>query len=123
MCAAGDAWRYVLLDKVMKKPNESQNRILVGVAWYRPEQWQRIRDISVDAVDMHDSYEEWLRSAEQNIKEISISGLDLEKVDVNSEQLILWCNIRGLEVNGQARSQYVSERLRELHNPAHQNRT
>lgn len=107
----------MLPDIVMKKPNESQNRILVGVAWYRPEQWQRIRDISVDAIDMHDSYEEWLRSAEQNIKELSISGLDLEKVDVGSEQLILWCNIRGLEVNGQARSQYVSERLRELHEP------
>jgi hypothetical protein len=41
-------------------------------------------------------------------------GARVEKVDVDSEQLILWCNERGLENDGKARTQYAAERLSEL---------
>ena len=99
----------------MKESEESQEGIVVGFAWYRPEQWQRVRDISSDAYALEDSYEEWLRLAEQKLKELSSSGLRVEKVDVHSEQLILWCNERRLEVNAQARSRYAAEKLQELH--------
>jgi hypothetical protein len=102
----------------MKQSKEPKNRIVIGVAWYRPEQWQRIREISSDRDHLEDTYEEWLSSAEQNLKEINAPGLRLQKVDVDSEQLILWCNIRGLEVNAKARSEYVMEKVREMDNPA-----
>jgi hypothetical protein len=71
----------------MKQSKEPKNRIVIGVAWYRPEQWQRIREISSDSDDLEDTYEEWLSSAEQNLKEINGPGLRLQKVDVDSEQL------------------------------------
>jgi hypothetical protein len=99
----------------MKDPKNTPDKIVVGFAWYRPEQWQRVRDISSDTGALEDSYEEWLSLAEQKLKELSSSGLQVEKVDVHSEQLILWCNERGLEVNAQARSRYAAERLQELH--------
>jgi hypothetical protein len=89
----------------------------MGLAWYRREQWQRIRDISDDADDMHDSYEDWLSSAEQRFKEIKATGMNIQKVDIDSEQLILWCNMRGKAVDGKARSDYVSEKLRERDQP------
>jgi hypothetical protein len=98
----------------MKNSKESQNRIVVGVAWYRPAQWERIREISADADDLEETYEEWLNSAEQNLKEIKVPGLHLLKVDIDSEQLIAWCNLRGLELNAEARSQYVAEKVREI---------
>ena len=97
----------------MSESTEQQN-IIVGVAWYRPDQWQRIRDISIDGDEMEDSYEEWLLSAEQFLKEFSGPGKRFEKVDVDSEQLILWCNTRGLEVNAKARSQYVADKVRQM---------
>ena len=98
----------------MKVSKASQDRIVVGFAWYRPEQWQRVRDISSDAPALEDSYEEWLSLAEQKLKELSSSGMRVEKVDVHSEQLILWCNERHLEVNAQARSRFAAEKLQEL---------
>jgi hypothetical protein len=55
-----------------------------------------------------------LESAEQNLKEINVPGLELLKVDVDSEQLIAWCNMRGLEINAEARSQYVAEKVPEM---------
>jgi hypothetical protein len=55
-----------------------------------------------------------LRLAEQKLAELRAGGLRVEKVDVDSEQLILWCNERGLEMNARARSRYAAEKLREL---------
>jgi len=98
----------------MSEPKESKQKLVVGLAWYRPAQWQRVRDISSDADNLEDNYEAWLRLAEQKFKELNGSGLRVEKVDVDSESLIFWCNERGLEVNAQARSQYAAEKLREM---------
>ena len=98
----------------MKKSKESQNKMVVGVAWYRPEQWQRVRDISTDADSLEDSYEAWLKLAEGELKKFQSSGLRVEKVDIDSEQLILWCNEQGMEVNTQARARYAAEKLSEL---------
>src|SRR5258708_22190970 len=99
----------------MTEPNESKQELVVGFAWYRPAQWERVRDISSDVDDLEDTYEEWLRLAEQKLAELRAAGLRVEKVDVDSERLILWCNERGLEINAQARSSYAAETLRELH--------
>jgi hypothetical protein len=102
-------------EMAMEDSIKSPDTMVVGFAWYRPEQWQRVREISADADDLHDSYLEWLQSAEERFQELrSSSGIRVEKVDVYSEALILWCNERGLEINGEARSRYVAERLRKL---------
>jgi len=98
----------------MNKANESEEwEVVVGIAWYQPKQWQRVRDISTDADDLEDTYEEWLRLAEQKLAELTAAGLRAERVDIDSEQLIFWCNERGLEVNGRARSLYAAEKLHE----------
>jgi hypothetical protein len=91
----------------------SVTNAVVGVAWYRLKQWQRLRAISTDADNLEDTYEEWLRQAEQKVAELNALGLFVEKVDVDVEQLIAWCNERGLELDGHARSTYVTEILRQ----------
>jgi len=98
----------------MKNSNEAQEEMIIAVVWYRPEQWQRVRDIATDADELEASYAEWVQVAEEKLKELRSSGLRVEKVDMDSEKLILWCNERGLENNGQARSRYAAERLSEL---------
>ena len=92
----------------------SEGKIAIGFAWYRPEQWQRVRDISSDAEDLADTYLGWLQLAEEKLNQIRNSGIHVETVDIDSEQLIRWCNERGLEISGESRSQYAAEKLREL---------
>jgi len=98
----------------MKDRTQSQNKPVVAIVWYRPEQWQRVRDIAADSDEFEDSYIEWLQLAEEKSKELQGRGLRVEKVDLDSEKLILWCNERGLENDAKARSLYAVERLREL---------
>jgi hypothetical protein len=91
----------------------SKQDMVVGFAWYRPQQWQRVRDISTDADDLEETYEGWLRLADNKLAELRSSGLRVEKVDIDSEQLVLWCNEHGLKLNAQARSRYAAEKLRD----------
>ena len=65
--------------------------------WYRPEQWQRVRDISTDQEQFEESYAEWLQQANEKIEVLQRTGTRVEKVNIDSEQLILWCNERGFE--------------------------
>lgn len=98
----------------MKDSTSSESQPVIAVVWYRPEQWQRVRDIAADSDEFEDSYVEWLQLAEEKAMELKGRGLRVEKVDLDSEKLILWCNERGLENDGKARSLYAAERLSEL---------
>jgi len=98
----------------MKDSQKPQDEMVMAIVWYRPEQWQRIRDVATDADELEASYLDWLQLAEQKYNELQSIGLRVEKVDVDSEKLILWCNERGLENDGKARSLYAAERLSEL---------
>jgi hypothetical protein len=98
----------------MKDSNKPKEETVIAIVWYRPEQWRRVRDIATAADELEMSYPEWLQGAEEKLKQLRDSGLRVEKVEVDSEKLVLWCNERGLENNGQARSLYAAERLSEL---------
>jgi hypothetical protein len=37
----------------------------------------------------------------------------LKKVDLDVEEVLAWCNARGVAMNAETRSRYVSERLRQ----------
>jgi hypothetical protein len=106
----------------MNKANEG--RILIGLAWYRRDQWARLRAASVNVEDLDYTYDEWLRDAEKTFRELETSGKAIQKVHVDVEHLIAWCKKRGLELDGKARTRYVSEKVRQqAESPAeHRNR-
>ena len=87
---------------------------VIAIVWYRLEQWQRVRDIAADSDQFEDSYVEWLQLAEEKAKQLKGAGLRVEKVELDSESLVLWCNERGLENDAKARSLYAAEKLSEL---------
>lgn len=43
------------------------------------------------------------------LKEIEMTGHKLEKVIVNPEELLRWCNSKGVTVNGSSRAEYALE--------------
>jgi hypothetical protein len=97
--------------KSHKQSQVKRPQLKVGLGWYRAEQWQRLREISADVEILEEVYADWLELAEQQIRELSATGLDVEKVDVDVNALLLWCNAQGLPVNAQSRARYVSEAL------------
>jgi hypothetical protein len=95
----------------MRKKTPGYQNTVVGVAWYQPEQWQQLLEISTDRDDLEDSYQEWVRDIERVVKELNRNGIQCVKVAVEVEQLLAWCQGQNIPVNGEARSRYVAEKL------------
>lgn len=89
--------------------------MVVGVAWYREEDWPRVKRQFPDADELHDSYAEWLASARDAMKAIERSSARAEPLVVNLDDLFGWCLIRGREPNAESRGEYVAEKLRAKH--------
>ena len=82
-----------------------------GVAWFRVEQWERLRDISADKDNLEETYEEWVVSAEKALVNLRAQGINARKVDVDVEELFQWCQTKRIPVNSESRSRFVAEKL------------
>lgn len=84
-----------------------------GIAWYKREQWALLKSVSADADELEDTYDEWLEYAKRHQKDIWDTGINIFKVDVDVEELIRWCQDQGRPVDGAARAEFVSMKLKE----------
>ncbi len=85
-----------------------------GIAWYRREQWQRLRQISADVEFLEETYEEWLKEATKALGELEKAGVSVTKVDVDVEELLKWCKDQGIAVDGGSRSRFVADKVRRM---------
>jgi hypothetical protein len=86
-----------------------------AVAWYREDQWDRLREISVDRDQLDDTYAEWVVKAERVIKHLAAEGMSIEKVEIDLEDLQRWCAAQGIPVDSRARAVYAAEKANERH--------
>lgn len=84
----------------------------VGVAWYRKEQWSQLLQISEDAEQLEGTYEEWLGIASEHMTQIEAAGIPAQKVDLDVNELLAWCQSRGLPVNAESRARFTAEKVR-----------
>jgi hypothetical protein len=90
---------------------------LMGVAWFRRDQWVRMRQQAADADKLHETYEEWLEAARHMLEELRSRGMQVLPVEVETDALLRWCREQGLACDSAARSSYVSELLYERFGP------
>ena len=83
----------------------------VGVAWYREADWTRIKELFPDADQLHDSYAEWLKFAEESMKRLARTGLTVEPVVIDIDDFLGWCLIHSRARDAKARTEYVTEKL------------
>lgn len=108
-----DRWTGEMLDE--QASQAAASAVAVGCAWYRRDQWQRLREISSDPEKLEQSYEEWVGNAERAIEGMREAGMRVEKVDVDVEELLAWCQTQGVEVDASARAHYAAQQLRHRH--------
>jgi hypothetical protein len=103
------------MSKLKKRKRKGKDTIktATGVAWYRPEQWDRLLEISSDRAELEDTYDEWNAVAEENLRMLTQHGYTLRKVEIDLEELLIWCNLQNRPVDGNARSEFTAVKLRE----------
>jgi len=88
---------------------DEQPMMRIGLAWYTPEQWRRMRDTADDVDDLEATYEEWLAQAERAEKEIAADGHQVERVMLDVDELMAWLNETGRRATGASRLVYALE--------------
>jgi hypothetical protein len=93
---------------------DSETAAILGIAWYKREEWSRLLEISADRDELEDTYEEWLHNAEIRLHEMAEAGINPTKVYINLDELQKWCIVQGCPLDGSARAVFTAEKLRQL---------
>src|SRR5262245_40151965 len=99
------------MERAMAK-RPSSAKIPVAIAWYAPEQWERIKQVVADPQNFEESHAEWEVSFQRGMHYLSDLGYDVHKVPVDVDELLAWCAAEGRPVDGDARSAFAADKLR-----------
>lgn len=84
-----------------------------GVLWYSEGQWPRLRALSADASDLEETHAEWLSVARAMVARLRAAGENVVRVDADLDDIVAWCRAHGLPLDGESRSRYAVEKMRE----------
>lgn len=96
--------------------NEDNENIFT-ICWFDEEQWDLIARLDPNGVD--DSYSQWRKNANKAFTGLKDKGLSVNKVLVNTGELVKWCHERNITPNSKARSEYaafLAQKRHEKHN-------
>ncbi|MFC1523033.1 hypothetical protein ACFL6Y_11550 [Elusimicrobiota bacterium] len=91
--------------------NMGPDRVIAGFAWYSEEQWRKLREVAADKDNLHDTYQEWEVNVREKLRDLEKRGVIACKVDVEIDELVLWCRQKKLKVDGSARSRFIAHKM------------
>ena len=82
---------------------------VVGIAWYRREDYDRLMSMFSDAGDLPATFDKWRAKADKAHRVLTRQGLIVAKALVDPETFPDWCRARGMEMDKHARMKYGME--------------
>jgi len=93
----------------------SQPSAIVGITWYRPEQYLAVKAFCEDRDSMDTTYEVWKTGVEKVMRELQAEGTKVERVDFDLDEFKMWCSANARPSNAASRSEFTSIKLRDAH--------
>lgn len=56
---------------------------------------------------MHDTWKEWHKAFLKTRKDLISKGFDVTNIEIDLDELINYCKLKGIKNDGKARSQFV----------------
>lgn len=81
---------------------------VIGIPWYRREEYAAIRSIMADAHVLPATFDVWLAKAEQVRDGLLSQGGIAVEAHIDPERFPGWCRGRGLHVDAHARTEYAN---------------
>jgi hypothetical protein len=92
---------------------KTQCGLIVGVAWYTPEQWERLKLLADDSEALNDTHKDWLKNATGHVRWLKQQGFQVVKVPIDADEWVAWCQKNGKALDGAARSEFTSQKVSE----------
>ena len=82
---------------------------VVGIAWYRAQDYSQIREIMTDAANFPPTFVEWREKTEQFESDLKRQGHTVLRAIIDPEIFPVWCKARGLNIDATARAEFANE--------------
>ena len=110
-------------DLIMKKPTLSQSlkarrrsrQMVIGVTWYTPETWARVKATATDPECFEDSFDKWKAMAVAARRNFQRSGVMALECQIDPDEFAAWCAANQQENNSTSRGEFVSVVLSAAH--------
>ena len=89
-----------------------QPKVSIAVAWYFPEQWERLREVVADPQNFEETHAEWQASFDSGMLFFKDRGFDAHRVPVDVDELTAWCQKHSRPMDGKAGLDFAAEKLR-----------
>jgi len=96
-----------------KKRSPEEQHPVVGIGFYRREQWPRLLETADDRKELESTYDEWKLNLIKSVKNLLALGMTPLKVDIDMEELLTWCMGRGFKNTGENRAEFITDLLRQ----------
>lgn len=79
----------------------------IRLAYYRKKDWKRFIKKIEDRESMHNNWNEWHKAFLKTKEKLISQGFDVTDIEIDLNELINYCEMRGIKNDGKARSQFV----------------
>lgn len=90
-----------------------EDKHYAGICWFDKNQWDRLKEVAEDRDRLEDTWEEWHSRSLDMIETFATRNIFIEKVPVDLEELILWCESKKKGVNSATRAEFVTQKMLE----------
>ena len=92
---------------VEKAHRDFENMIGIKLAYYRKEDWKRFIKIIDDLESIHDTWNDWHKAFLNTKRDLISQGFEVTDIEIDLNELINYCEMKGIKNDGKARSQFV----------------
>lgn len=82
---------------------------IVGMVWYRREEYDSAIAVMADRAKLSTSYHVWLNNAETGEKRLRREGKTVVRAYIDPKTFPDWCRTRGLNIDSHARNRFAAE--------------
>lgn len=87
----------------------------IGIAWYRREDYARLKAMFQDGEKVPGTFDEWLEVAQRVYDTLTTEGIRVVKAHIDPETFPGWCRARGYAMDTPARMAYAQEFAAKAH--------
>jgi hypothetical protein len=83
--------------------------MIVGISWYRREDYDLLMSMFLDRENLDDTFDDWHSQALEVSAKLTREGLVVEKAFIDPATFPEWCRANGLKMDAKGRVQYANE--------------
>jgi hypothetical protein len=87
--------------------NKHTHHAVVGIPWYSERSWKKMKEISDDQENFHDSYQVWLAYADKTVVILTNRNKPFERLNIDPVSYSWWCENRSIQRDKESRRMYI----------------